>query len=305
MNIPENRVAMDQLGRTIARRLAPIQHFTAEGHVTTLQWEYYDTLSCDGEGSSFPVLLCIPDIANTALSFFRQLTALSAHGIRVVAVTPPAYPTLNMLLSGLDSFVTLTLHKTGVHVLGVGLGAYIAQCYALHSNARVLSAILCNGYLTTNNMDLSMFERTSAIMPEFMLKRHFLGKLNAEATDPLLVDLVELSAIMIESMSGSQLACQIALRAPCVGVSTIIPHERVTIIRSDNVELYNKATENEFEKAYADAKVAIIKDGGNMPQIAAAGEVNMHIQVHIRNQEQRIKEATQPSSSSNGEEKDN
>jgi len=290
MNIPDNRVAMDQLGRTIPRKCATVQHILADGKVMGLEWSYYDTISCDQEADRFPTLICIPDAANTALSFFRQLTTLSAHGIRVVAVTPAGYPTMSMLISGLDIFVTTVLRKTGVHFLGVGLGAYIIQCYAVTYSSRMLSAILCNGFFTTSNMQGSLFQRTATVMPEFMLKRHFLTKLNADATDPLLVDLVELSANMIESMNGAQLGGQLNMLLPCVGVSTAIEPEKVTIIRSDNVQLYNKATEDEYEKVYADAKTAIIKDGGNMPQIAAAGEFNMHIQVHIRNQEQRVKD---------------
>lgn len=291
MNTPENRVAMDQLGRTIPRKCASVQHVLADGKVASLEWEYYDTISCDNDAANFPTLICLPDVANTALSFFRQLTALSAHGIRVVAVTPAGYQSLSVLTSGLDIFVTSVLRKTSAHFFGVGLGAYLVQCYAQTYSSRVLSAILCNGFLTTSHMEPTLFQRTSIVMPEFMLKRHFLTKLNAEATDPLLVDLVELSADMIESMNGAKLSGQLAILMPAVGCSRALQPELVTIIRSDNVKLYNQATETEFEKAYADAKTAVIKDGGNMPQIASAEEVNMFIQVHIRNQEQRIKDA--------------
>jgi len=290
MNVPENRVAMDQLGRTIPRKSASIQHVLADGKVIGMEWTYYDTVSCDSESERFPVLLCLADIANTAVSFFRQLTALSAHGIRVVAVTPPGYPTVSIFCSGLDLFITSVLRKNGVHFMGVGLGAYLVQCYAQSYRSRVQSAILCNGFVTTAHMQPSFFERSSTFMLEFMLKRHFLAKLNADATDPLLIDLVELSANMIESMNGSQLSSQMNMMLPATVVTKPLEKEKVTIIRSGNVQLYNAATEEAFDKVYGDAKTAIIKDGGNMPQIAAAGEVNMHIQVHIRNQEQRAKD---------------
>ena len=83
----------------------------------------YDSASSDSTAAAFPVLVCVPDTANTALAFFRQLTALSAHGIRVVAVTPAGYRTAESFASGLDLFVTSVLRKTGVHFFGVGLGA--------------------------------------------------------------------------------------------------------------------------------------------------------------------------------------
>ena len=294
MNVQENRVAMEVLGRTIPRKRVTVSHVLADGKIDNKEWVYYDSASSDSAAAAFPVLLCVPDTANTALAFFRQLTALSAHGIRVVAVTPAGYRTAEAFAGGLDLFVTSVLRKTGVHFFGVGLGAYLVQCYARTYSARLLSAVLCNGFLGTAHMPRTVFTHTAPMLPEFLLKRHFLAQLNADATDPLLVDLVELSTDMVESLSGAQLASHVALLAPppeAAGNAPALPAALVTVLRSGNIQLYDDATEAEFDAAYADAKTAVLKDGGNMPEIAAAEEVNMHIQVHIRNHEQRIKDA--------------
>ena len=294
MNVQENRVAMEVLGRTIPRKRVTVSHVLADGKVENKEWEFYDSASSDSAAADFPVLVCVPDTANTALAFFRQLTALSAHGIRVVAVTPAGYRTAEAFASGLDLFVTTVLRKTGVHFFGVGLGAYLVQCYARTYAARLLSAVLCNGFLGTAHLPRTVFTRTAAVLPEFLLKRHFLAQLNAAATDPLLVDLVELSTVMVESLGAAQLAGHVALLAPppaAAGNAPALPPALVTVLRSGNVQLYDDATEAEFERAYAAAKTAVLKDGGNMPEVAAAEEVNMHIQVHIRNHEQRLRDA--------------
>jgi len=292
MNVPENEVAFKQLGPTIPRKTASVQQVQIDGKIVSANWVYYDTVTCDSTADSFPTLVCIPDIANTALSFFRQLTALTAHGIRVVAVTPAGYADVECFSQALDVFVTSVLKKTKVHFFGVGLGAYLIQCYAKTFRARIKSAILCNGFYSTAAMQPTLFQRTAVVMPEFMLKRHFLAKLNAEADTPLLVDLVNLSTTMIESMNGSQLAGQLSMMLPESGLSVAIDNKIVTILRSSNVKLYNQATESDYEKVYSDAKVAELRDGGNMPQIAAAEEVNLHIRVHIRNMEEDSKPKT-------------
>jgi len=289
MNIPENQVALKQLGPTIPQKKVSVQEVLIDGKIVSANWSYYDTVSCDSTADSFPTLICIPDIANTGLSFFRQLTSLTAHGIRVVAITPAGYADVEKFSSALNVFITSVLRKTSVHFFGVGLGAYLVQCYAKTYSSHVKSAILCNGFFSTTSMQPTVFQRTAFVMPEFMLKRHFLSKLNADANTPLLADLVNLSTTMIESMNASQLAGQLSMMLPQSDVSAAIDSKKVTVLRSGNVSLYNRATESDFEKVYSDAKVAEIRDGGNMPQIAAADEVNMHIRVHIRRIEEEDK----------------
>ena len=291
MNTPENRVAMDQLNRTVPYKRATVQHVLLNGTMVPKEWLYYDSASADSDPERLPLLVCVPDVATTALSFFRQLTALPAHGIRVVAVTPAGYKTAEQWSHGLEMLLTSVVRNRPAHFFGVGLGAYLVQRFAQMYSDRVLSAVLCNGYFSTAYMPRTAFVRSAPLLPEFMLKRHFLAQLNSSATDPLLVDLVELSAVMIESMTAGQLAGQVAMSTAAPDIDDKpLPVERVTVLRSGNVQLLNDATESEFNKVYGDAKTAILKDGGNMPQVAAAEEVNMHLRVHIRNQEQRISE---------------
>ena len=79
-----------------------------------------------------------------------QCLALSARGVRVIAVDAPAYWSVDEWCRGFKQLLTqLSLEK--VHIFGAALGGFLAQKFAEFTRPcpRVASLILCNSFTDT------------------------------------------------------------------------------------------------------------------------------------------------------------
>lgn len=147
--IRDNDETYNKFKHTVALTKASLIHETPDGTMERV-WEYYDTTSLGGlDPATCPSLLCLPDVAGTALLFYHLLVKLPPLGVRVIAVTPPPYRTAENFLDGLDRLITKKLGLKSTYVLGVGLGGLFAQALKKMKPSRFKAIILCNSYCST------------------------------------------------------------------------------------------------------------------------------------------------------------
>lgn len=147
--IRDNDETYNKFKHSVAFAKVPLSHETPDGTVECV-WEYYDTGKNGGlDPATCPVLLCLPDVAGTALMFYHLLVKLPPLGIRVVAITPPAYKSWKNFLNGLDRLLSNKLSVKSSYVLGVGLGGLVAQAIKKMKSTRFKGIVLCNSYCST------------------------------------------------------------------------------------------------------------------------------------------------------------
>lgn len=120
-------------------------------------------------------------------------------------------------------------------------------------------------------------------MPAFMLKKIVLGNFAKGPVDPKMADAIDFMVDRLESLNQSELASRLTLN--CQN-SYVEPHKikdvAVTLIDVfDQSALSNEAKE-EMYKLYPNARRAHLKTGGNFPYLCRSAEVNLYIQIHLR-----------------------
>ncbi|TRY83706.1 hypothetical protein DNTS_018512 [Danionella cerebrum] len=226
-------------------------------------WSLYDA----GPKSIRCPIIFLPPVSGTAEVFFQQLLALSGWGYRVIS-----YPVYWDLLEFCDGFRKLLDHLQldKVHLFGASLGGFLAQKFAevTHKSPRVHSLILCNSFSDTSIFNQTWTANSFWLMPAFMLKKIVLGNF---AKGPL------------ESLNQSELASRLTLN--CQN-SYVEPHKikdiAVTIMDVFDQSALSPEAKEEMYKLYPNARRAHLKTGGNFPYLCRSAEVNLYIQIHLR-----------------------
>jgi len=248
-------------------------------------WKYYDYGPKDSE--LIPVVL-LPGVSGTAEIFYKQFLSLCAKGYRLISVQSPPFLDHTLWCKGFDKFLDkMQLNK--VHLFGTSLGGYLAQCFVVFKPERVLSLILNNTYADTqyykdNAPCIQMFP----LMPEFVLKRMILSNFPAKTMELEIANSVDFMVQQLETLSQAEIVSRLTLN--CTVAESLKPAEfpldqgKITIMDTlDEVVVPEKVRE-EVYKYYPNARFAELKTGGNFPYLSRADEVNMHLQVHLRNQ---------------------
>lgn len=250
-------------------------------HDAAMEWKYYDYGPRD-----VPPLICLPDAGGTAEMFFRQIVSLCPKGYRIIAVQYPAYQNHRYFIEGLDRFLRY-IRVFKAHFLGASLGGYLAQCYAAKKPSRVLSLILCNSFVSTQYFEeTAPFSGIFSWMPLFVLQRHVMSRLPQHKVDPPIAKSIDFAVQQMETLSQSDLCSQLSLNCNSSSYSPSqlkLRSSNITIIRVlDDVTIPNSVLD-ELERAFSDAKIALMKQGGNFPYLAYYEEFNLYVEVHLRN----------------------
>jgi len=241
-------------------------------------------------------------VSGNADLYWKQVTGLSARGFRVISISPPPVSTIDDYVKSFDQFLD-SMKISKVHIFGMQLGGYLAQCYAQYKPSRVVSLILCNSFCDTTYYSQSALSKVFQYMPAFMLRNVVFsnypdGKMpsNVTASIDFVID-------QVESLSHEELAGRLNLNhqpqylnfgQDSSGKKTYpFPPGLITILRVCDEQGIPENLLNQLESAYTvsneknedqgtGAKVALIKSGGNFPNLAVPDEVNLHLQVHLR-----------------------
>uniref|UniRef100_A0A8C1GFV3 SPG21 abhydrolase domain containing, maspardin n=1 Tax=Cyprinus carpio TaxID=7962 RepID=A0A8C1GFV3_CYPCA len=216
-------------------------------------WSLYDA----GPKSIRCPIIFLPPVSGTAEVFFQQVLALSGWGYRVISV----------------------------HLFGASLGGFLAQKFAevTHKSPRVHSLILCNSFSDTSIFNQTWTANSFWLMPAFMLKKIVLGNFGKEPVDQKMADAIDFMVDRLESLNQSELASRLTMN--CQN-SYVEPHKikdiAVTIMDVFDQSALSHEAKEEMYKLYPNARRAHLKTGGNFPYLCRSAEVNLYIQIHLR-----------------------
>ncbi|XP_044747248.1 maspardin-like [Coccinella septempunctata] len=243
-------------------------------------WKVFD---CGPKSIKCP-LVCVPPVSGSADIYFKQALSLSAKGIRVISVEAPVYWNVRDWCEGFRKLLDhLGVEK--VHIFGASLGGYLAQKFAeyAHLNQRVASLILCNTFNDTSIFNSHESAALYWLLPALVLKRLIIGNFKPNKVDCSIMEAAEFMAEKLESLSQIELASRLTLN--CLK-GYVEAHKLrdipVTIIDVFDEYALSGAVREELYKCYPEAKIANMKSGGNFPYLSRCQEVNLYIQIHLR-----------------------
>ncbi|XP_035019681.1 maspardin isoform X2 [Hippoglossus stenolepis] len=207
-------------------------------------WSLYDA----GPKSIRCPIIFLPPVSGTAEVFFQQLLALTGWGYRVISLQYPVYWDLMEFCDGFRRLLDhLQLDK--VHLFGASLGGFLAQKFTecTHKSPRVHSLILCNSFSDTSIFNQMWTANSFWLMPAFMLKKIVLGNFAKGPVDPKMADAIDFMVDRVFDQSALSLEAK-----------------------------------EEMYKLYPNARRAHLKTGGNFPYLCRSAEVNLYIQIHLR-----------------------
>ncbi|KAK4535078.1 hypothetical protein CDCA_CDCA03G1103 [Cyanidium caldarium] len=224
------------------------------GVLEPIEWSFYD----GGRRAHGEPLVCLPDTASTADSFFGVMQLLVAHGYRVVAVElPEVLDTVEAFVEAFHAFVD-ALSSTGagfarVHLCGTGLGGFLALKYAQAHAVRVASLALTEAYLDTRRVRTSMAHGVSSSLPppslvswlpEFALRKALLELLPHGRVDKRVAAAEAFLREHAQAMTGRQVRSRLLLTTWPVTVGSVrLPEERITLVSGMPVAAIGAAAE--------------------------------------------------------------
>ncbi|XP_075216626.1 maspardin-like [Lycorma delicatula] len=265
---------------TSFRSNIPLRKIVVDSN-STQGWKIYDS----GPKTVHCPLICLPPVSGTADIFFKQILALSAKGIRVIAAEHPVYWSVTDWCAGFKKLLDyLELDK--VHIFGTSLGGFLAQKFAEYTYQcpRVVSLILCNTFTDTSVFCYNESATVFWMLPSLVLKKMVMGNFTREHTDRRIIESIDFMVDRLDSLSQQDLAARLTLN--CVN-SYVEPHKlnavnkNITIIDVFDDYALSSPVREEIYKFYPEAKLAHLKSGGNFPYLSRSDEVNLHLQIHV------------------------
>ncbi|XP_046862654.1 maspardin-like [Xenia sp. Carnegie-2017] len=259
---------------TVAKRKVIVDPMTEKS------WTIYDA----GPRNVRCPLICLPPVSGTADIFFKQILSLSSLGYRVISVEYPVYWTYGEWVEGMKKLLDfLKLDK--VHFFGASLGGFLAQKFAeaTTNSPRTCSIILCNSF-----GDTTVFEQTTLAymfwaMPGFYLKRMVMENFNSKKVDPDIADSIDFMVENLDSLERNSLASRLTLNC----LSSYIEPQKLANIPLTIIDVFDECALSEevkegLHKLYPHARRAHLKSGGNFPYLCRSAEVNLYLQIHLR-----------------------
>lgn len=244
-------------------------------------WRIYDT----GPKSVRSPLICLLPVCGTADIYFKQILGLSAKGIRVISAEQPVYWSVKDWCSGFLNLIDyLELEK--VHLFGASLGGFLAQKFAEYTThcPRVASLILCNTFCSTSVFNYNESSSLFWMLPSLVLKKMIMVNFTTTHPDKRIIDSVDFMVERLDSLSQQDLASRLTLNCTNSYVDhTKVEHVKaVTIIDVFDEYALSSPVREDLYKIYPEAKLAHLKSGGNFPYLSRCDEVNLHLQIHLR-----------------------
>ncbi|XP_043280675.1 maspardin-like [Venturia canescens] len=246
----------------------------------TKGWKVYDsnpkTIKCP--------LICLPPASGTSDIFFKQILGLAAKGYRVISAEPPVYWNVKEWCDGFKKLLDyMELDK--VHLFGASLGGFLAQKFTeLNSHCpRVVSLILCNSFTDTSVFSYNDSAAIFWILPSLVLKKMVMGNFTTNKGDPEIIDSIDFMVERLESLNQPELASRLTMNCvSCYVEPQKISNLPITILDVFDEYALSNVVREEMYKCYPNAKLAHLKSGGNFPYLSRSAEVNLHLQIHLR-----------------------
>ncbi|KAG6552681.1 hypothetical protein Mapa_005628 [Marchantia paleacea] len=251
----------------------PLHHIS----IGTSHWRFYDY-----GPKSVPPVVCLCGIAGTADVFYKQILSLSAKGYRVIAADAPPVRSHQEWVSSFEKFLD-TLGAHHVHLYGTSLGGFLAQLFAQYRVRRVKSLLLSNTFLDTRAFhDGITWSSFITWTPEFVLKRYILSGIRDGPQEPLIADSIDFVVGQLETLSREELASRLILNTAPAAIGQLpIPDSAITIMDTNDYCAVPQMLKDQVAARYSGARRAHLKTGGDFPFLSRAGEVTLHLQLHL------------------------
>lgn len=243
-------------------------------------WSFYDA----GPKSIRCPIMFLPPASGGADVFYKQILSLSGAGYRVIGLEYPVYWSLKEWCEGFRKLLDhMQLDK--VHLFGASLGGFLAQKFAeyTHRSPRVASFLLCNSFVDTHIFQQTSSAPTFWMMPAMMLKKMVMGNFDKGIVDSEIADSIDFMVYSLDKLGQQELASRLKLN--CMTAYVEPQHLKeitVTVMDVNDRCALSQAVKEEMYKCYPQAKRAHLKDGGNFPYLSRSAEVNVYIQIHMR-----------------------
>lgn len=244
------------------------------------EWLLYDA----GPRSVRCPLICLPPASGTADVFFKQILTLSSLGYRVISVEYPTYWTYSEWTEGFLRLLDF-LKLDEVHLFGASLGGFLAQKFAelTFKSPRVHSLILCNAFADTSVFQQTATASTFWVMPAFVLKKMIMNNFTVQEVDEDIADSIDFMVERLESLGRSELASRLTLNC----LNSYVEPQKLNGIPTTLIDVFDdcalsQPVKDELYKCYPDAKRAHLKNGGNFPYLCRSADVNLYLQIHLR-----------------------
>ena len=249
--------------------------------VSGVEWIYYDA----GPKTIDTPIVFMPPICGTADIYYKQMLSLSALQYRVVSVELPVVwevQTFCQLFGELLNF----LNFSKVHIFGASLGGFLGMKFAEYTHAfpRVHSLILCNAFADTAFFHREHIARSFWLCPVGVLRSIISRNIHAGSADDMsIVRSVAFMMNRLNQLNQKQLASRLKLNCAESYVQPhLINHLPVTLLDVFDVNALTDEVRNNLYKCFPESKKAHLKSGGNFPYLSRASDVNLHIQIHLR-----------------------
>ncbi|TYG91308.1 hypothetical protein ES288_A12G251700v1 [Gossypium darwinii] len=246
--------------------------------IGTKQWRYYDF----GPKVVSP-LICLPGIAGTADIYYKQIMSLSMKGCRVISVDIPQVWNHQEWIQSFEKFLdVINVHH--IHLYGTSLGGFLAQLFAQHRPRRVKSLILSNAFLETCSFAAAMpWAPIVGWSPSFLLKRYVLTGIRDGPQQPFIADSVDFVVSQVETLSRDDLASRLTLTVDTATVEPpLLSDSFITIMDTNDHSAIPQQLKDQLSERYPGARRAYLKTGGDFPFLSRPDEVNLHLQLHLR-----------------------
>ncbi|KAK8323723.1 hypothetical protein V6Z11_A12G256000 [Gossypium hirsutum] len=248
----------------------PVRFFQVPLHkipIGTKQWRYYDF----GPKVVSP-LICLPGIAGTADIYYKQIMSLSMK----------VWNHQEWIQSFEKFLDVINVHH--IHLYGTSLGGFLAQLFAQHRPRRVKSLILSNAFLETCSFAAAMpWAPIVGWSPSFLLKQYVLTGIRDGPQQPFIADSVDFVVSQVETLSRDDLASRLTLTVDTATVEPpLLSDSFITIMDTNDHSAIPQQLKDQLSERYPGARRAYLKTGGDFPFLSRPDEVNLHLQLHLR-----------------------
>ncbi|KAL2629643.1 hypothetical protein R1flu_014329 [Riccia fluitans] len=186
------------------------------------------------------------------------ILSLSAKGYRVIAADSPPVRSHQEWVSSFEKFLdTLGVHH--VHLYGTSLGDRLV---------RFTEGIKWASFISWT--------------PEFVLKRYILSGIRDGPQEPLIADSIDFVVGQLETLSRDELASRLSLNTTLAAVGQLpIPDSAITVMDTNDYCAVPQVLKDQVSARYPGARRAHLKTGGDFPFLSRAGEVTLHLQLHL------------------------
>ncbi|XP_046404578.1 maspardin-like [Ischnura elegans] len=269
----------------------PLRRIAVDSDSTKV-WKLYDS----GPKTVANPLICLPPVSGTADIFFKQILALHAKGYRVISAEHPVYWTVKEWNEGFKKLID-HLGCRQVHIFGASLGGFLAQKFAEYTAncPRVASLILCNSFTDTSVFNYNDSATVFWMFPSLLLKKMVMSNFTSVTVDAEIADSIDFMVERIESLSQQELASRLTLNCTnCYVQPQKLSNTPTTILDVFDKYALSSTVREDLYKCYPNAKLAHLKSGGNFPYLSRSDEVNLHLQIHLRQFEGTNLSASEP-----------